>query len=159
MKFSQSILIAAMFCFGGCSAQTDKSIHEEHRSDEGQIAEQASRVAPNKCRMVATVMAIDSTLEKDGPCSKAPCRGIVRVDSIIGYGSAFGSPIAVNTEIEVRFAFTVAPTNKDLFPNLTQRLPGLRLGTRFQTDIESQHELGVGVRHPSYLVQMYKRLN
>ncbi len=159
MKVSLSFLVLGLICLLGCSARTEKSALDENQQDHGQVIERGTQIAPGKCRMIGTLVAIDSTLERSGPCSKAPCKGIVRVDSILGYGSAFGNPIAVNGQLEVRFAFTVAPTTSGLFPNVTQVLPGLQLGTKFQTDIESQNEPSIGERRSSYVIEDYKRLN
>jgi hypothetical protein len=159
MNSSLSFILIALSCFAGCTAQTEKSVQEEHQQNNGQIIERGTRIAPGTCRMVGTLVAIDSALEKSGPCSKAPCQGIVRVDSILGYGSAFGNPIAVNAQIEVKFTFTVAPTSRALFPTMTQGLPGLQLGNQFQADIETINEPSMGVRHSLYVVGDYKRLN
>ena len=143
-----------------CSAQTDKSVRgEDQQQKPGLITEQHNQIAPGKCRIVGTLVAIDSAMEQSGPCSKAPCRAIVRIDSILGYGSAFGSPLALNKQIAIRFGFTLAPTTKELFPNMTNRLPGLEIGSKFQSDLESQNEMRSAGTQSWYLVYDYKRLN
>jgi hypothetical protein len=146
----------------GCSAHTEKSVRNDQRTDSkqpGVISAQESRVPPGHCRIIGTLVGIDSTLVHGGPCSKAPCRGLVRVDSILGYGSAFGSPLALKEEINVHFAFTLAATSKDLFPNMTERLPGLEIGARFEADVESRNEPGMGERRASYIIQEYTKMN
>ncbi len=162
MNLIRSIVTVALACFMACSAQTDKTTRSEGRHQQGiqtPIGEREVRIAPGRCRIVGTLVSIDSTLEKGGPCLKAPCRGFVRVDSVLGYGAAFGNPVAVNERIDVRFAFTLAPTSRELFPNMTKQLPGLQVGTRFQADLESQNEFGNSERRVSYLVHDYERLN
>ncbi len=160
MILRRYIPILAMIGLLACAAQTDKSVRgEDQRQKLRPIAEQQTRIAPGKCRIIGTLMAIDSTMEDSGPCSKAPCRATVRVDSVLGYGSAFGNPVSLNARIAVRFAFTVAPTTKDLFPNMTNRLPGLQVGSTFQTDLESQIEMRSAGTQSWYLVYDYKRLN
>ena len=108
---------------------------------------------------MGTLVSVDSTLDGSGPCSKAPCRGTIRVDSIVGYGSAFGSPLSLNQQIEAHFTFTLAPTTKYLFPNTTLALPGLTVGEKFQADVESRKEMGIGARNISYDIQDYQKLN
>ncbi len=162
MKVKPFFFIVAASCMTACSARVDKTTRSENKEQQvhqAPIADQHDHIAPGRCRIVGTVMSIDSTLEEGGPCSEAPCRAIVRVDSVLGYGSAFGNPIAVTVQIPVRFAFTLAPTTKDLFPNMTERLPGLQVGAKFQTDLEARKEMGMGERHVSYLIQEYKKLN
>jgi hypothetical protein len=162
MNWVRSIAAIALACFMACSAQTDRATRSEGRlqqSTQMPIVDRQVRIAPGRCRIVGTLVAIDSVLEKGGPCSKAPCRGFVRVDSVLGYGAAFGNPVAVSERVDVRFAFTLAPMSKELFPNMTEQLPGLQIGTRFQADLESQNEFGNGERRVSYLVQEYKKLN
>ena len=162
MKAKPLIAIVVASCLLACSAKVDKSTQGENQRQHVQqmpIADQQSHIAPGHCRIVGTIVSIDSTLEERGPCSKAPCRAIVRVDSVLGYGSAFGNPIAVGAQIPVRLAFTLAPTTKELFPNMTERLPGLKVGAKFQTDLEARNEMGTGERRSSYLIQDYEKLN
>ena len=45
-----------------------------------------------------------------GPCSKPPCRATVLVDSVLGYGSSFGAPLAAGRSIRAEFTFTLAAT-------------------------------------------------
>lgn len=155
------VFVLAMSLFA-CSAQTDKTVRNEQTGNQGyrqSIPPQHSAIAPGRCRILGTLVGVDSTLEGGGPCSKAPCRGFVRVDSILGYGSAFGKPLVVTKVVNVRFAFTLAATTKDLFPTMTERLPGLEVGARFQADLESQNEIGSGGRNTSYAIQEYQKIN
>ncbi len=151
-------VIVLLFGLGACSAQSDKTM----RNDEQQLgrpsAEGQLRIAPGRCRIVGTIASIDSAMEASGPCSKAPCKALVEVDSILGYGSAFGNPIALHGRIEVHFAFTLAPTTKDLFPNMSASLPGLSVGSKFQTDLESRIEMQPSGGRTAYLVYDYRKI-
>ncbi len=97
----------------------------------------SSSIPPGYCRIKGTIFRIDSTLDTNdnSPCSKAPCIALVRVDSVLGYGAGFGS-INTGAEINLKFAFTLGPTTKELFPNLSDRLPGLDLSSSFIADIK-----------------------
>jgi hypothetical protein len=161
MKALRLLSLVMLACLAGCSAHTENSVQKDHRQQRenpNPNSDQQSRIAPGRCRIVGTLMEIDSTLENGGPCSMAPCRGIVRVDSVLGYGAAFGIPIAVHERVNVRFAFTLAPTTKALFPTMTEELPGLQVGARFQTDLESQNGPGMSRQRFPYVVEDYKRL-
>ena len=97
------------------------------------------RIAPNHSRIIGTIVSIDETLfstDPSDPYSKYPCRAVVRIDSVLGYGSAFTKPLAVGTEIPIFFKFTLSPT-KDLFPNMTQEYPGLSVNSTFLADVEA----------------------
>lgn len=111
-------------------------------------------IPPNHCRIVGTVVAIDQSLKSSdpqSPCSKAPCLATVRVDSILGYGSAFGNPIAVGRQVEVMFGFTLSPT-KEILPQLTQAYPGLKVGSSFAANVRSDERRGGGT---GYTVNHY----
>jgi hypothetical protein len=104
------------------------------------------RLAPNQCRLVGTVVAIDSTFttaDPDDPCAKAPCRATVRIETVLGYGPAFLRPLANGEEIPVTFMFTLAPT-QDLVANLSRSYPGLRLGAKFLADVEAREAPAIG---------------
>ncbi|HLE31217.1 MAG TPA: hypothetical protein VJB38_01275 [Bacteroidota bacterium] len=93
-------------------------------------------IAPGYCRIVATVMKIesDSTPMADDPCSKAPCLATVRVEEVLGMGSGFARTLPKGTEIQVRFSLTLGPT-REILPQVTPPLPGLSVGMKFQADI------------------------
>lgn len=159
----RTIAIVALACFLACAAQKetrDTSGQQQQRNTiHGPVADRTTHIAPGRCRIVGTLVGVDSSLAENGPCAKAPCHGTVRVDSIVGYGAAFGNPIAVNERIRVTFAFTLAPTTKDLFPTMSDRLPGLQVGERFWTDLESQPETGIDEQRTVYRVYRYEKLN
>ncbi len=146
----------------GCSAHVDKTAQDGNRSTEESshaLQGQQTGISPGHCRIIGTLVSVDSTLAESGPCSKAPCRATIRVDSVLGYGAAFLRPLAVNSQINVRFVLTVGPTTSELFPNMTDRMPGIQIGGKFQTDVESREEMGQATTGPIYLVYAYKVLN
>jgi hypothetical protein len=111
--------------------------------------EMPAQVPPNHCRIVGKILQIDSTLlpDKTSPCGKAPCRAVVKITQVLGYGSSFGNPLADGQEISAMFAFTLAPTTKDLFPNIDKRLPGLSVGSVFTADVQSLEQFGGGTAY------------
>ncbi len=96
-------------------------------------------VPPNHCRVTATVLSIDPILQSskaDDPCAKAPCGASLRIDEVIGYGSAFPSPLAAGDVVEVHFAFSTGPT-KTILPELSQPFPGIEKGSRLSADLQA----------------------
>jgi len=122
------------------------------------------KVPPNHCRIVGTILSITGTLktaQADDPLSKVPCLAVVRIDSILGYGSAFTDPLAVGNEISVLFQFTLSPT-KDIFPTLQQHYPGLMVGSVLRADLEEiiadeQQKKTLQYSHIIYGYQLIKR--
>ena len=95
-------------------------------------------IPPNACRVRATILAIDSSVSSDSstdPCSRYPCRATVRIDEVLGYGSAFSTPLAAGGTLPVRFTLTLAPSAV-VFPEMNPGLPGLTAGDSFAADIE-----------------------
>jgi hypothetical protein len=114
------------------------------------------QVAPSHCRLVGTIVSIDTTRSPNpqDPCAKAPCKAKVKITKILGYGAGFTSPLAEGREVEMTFTFTLAPTTKDLFPNLIATYPGLKTGDTFQADIQAQVKMGE--EKPSLVVMGYE---
>lgn len=146
------LLVVCLSLFSCRPSKVDKSNTGD--SSKPRVPTVGENIPPNSCRVVATVLSIDPILksrnEKD-PCSKAPCRVLVRVDSILGYGAAFAKPLAVGDTLSVTFAFTVAAT-KEILPSLSQSYPGVAKGTIFLADILGQQGLNDEV---SYLIYGY----
>ena len=127
-------------CGSGKSAQ--EGTKEGGSSPAIQFA--GDRIPPNHCRIVGTVVSIDPIMtssDPQSPCSKAPCSATVRVDSILGYGSAFGSSITAGQQVQIMFGFTLSPT-KEILPQLTQVYPGLKVGSSFVANVRSNEGLG-----------------
>jgi hypothetical protein len=118
-------------------------------------------IPPNHCRLIGTVLKVhevESALNSDDPCSRFPCTATVRVDSIVGYGSAFGGALGIGQEIEVQFLYTLAPS-EEAYPSESFSLPGLGDGDRFGADLRGAQEtmlLGAGKEESRYAVALYK---
>lgn len=96
-------------------------------------------VPPDHCRVTVTVLSIAPLMQSskaNDPCSKAPCGASLRIDEVIGYGSAFPTPLAIGDVVEAHFAFTTGPT-KSILPELTQAFPGVEKGTRLTADLRA----------------------
>jgi len=146
-----------------CSVAHREKTTEENTGAEREIITsnrrpmfEGQRIAPNKCRILGTVVAIDSTLEltdPSDPCSKVPCRATVRIDSVLGYGQAFPEPLTKGEEVSVKFKFTLSPT-ESLFPNMTQSYPGVQLGSTILSDIEA-HERPMQIEASALSFEIY----
>ncbi len=111
--------------------------------------------APGTCKIVATVETIDKTLkgtsEKD-PCGKAPCMATIKIDSVLGYGSAFPTVLGLGKRLTVRFAHSLNPT-KDVWPEIQPPLPGLRVGAKFEALINGASLMGK--TEPEFTIYSY----
>jgi hypothetical protein len=115
-------------------------------------------VGPNHARVIATMVYINPVLmpgDPKDPCTKVPCKGRIRIENVLGYGQAFGNPLSVGDSLYINFAFTTAATTKDLFPVFSEYYPGLKVGDKFQADIESRLGMG-GSNAVSYTIYGYK---
>ncbi len=89
-----------LLIFGNCTHLPKNSgiKSKQEKISTKQIPSKITRIPPNTCRVKATVVELDS-LESiphsTKPCEIAPCTGIIRIDSIIGYGSGFGSSLVM----------------------------------------------------------------
>ncbi len=101
-------------------------------------------IPPNHCRVIAAIESIEKPFEgandKD-PCGKVPCLATVRIDSVLGFGSAFPSGMSAGKTIQVKFALTLSST-KEMLPEVTPALPGLSVGSRFEALINASIEMG-----------------
>ena len=108
-------------------------------SAEQRYAATAGQVAPDVCRVIATVLEIapiavmeDST----APCAQAPCRATLQISRIVGTGSAFKAPVLPGASVSVHFAYTTAGTT-ELFPDKTPALPGVTAGDEIMVDLNA----------------------
>lgn len=91
-----------------------------------------SDIAPGTAQIVGTITEIEpveNNSDVSGPCSKAPCIALVKVTSA-RYGSAFPQ-LVMGKEIRIKFRFTLEKTTKELFPNMEEEYPGLKVGDEF----------------------------
>lgn len=111
---------------------------------EGKAA-RTETIAPNHCRIVGTIVSVDSTLDlsdTSNPCSRYPCRATVRVDSMLGYGMAFPHPLPSGSRIPVTFLFTLHP--------------GLSIGTQFRADVLAVEGIAqTGQNPPAFSIAGY----
>jgi hypothetical protein len=117
-------------------------------------------ISPNHARIIATVININPVLmpgDTSDPCHKAPCKAQLRIEKVLGIGQAFGNPKSVGDSIYVTFMFTTHATTKDLFPVMKESYPGVKVGDKIQTDVESRVGMG-GSGAVSYFVYGYKVL-
>ena len=91
-----------------------------------------SDISPGTAEIVGTITEIEpisSNSDITGPCSKARCIALVKVSSA-RYGAAF-PPLVMGKEIRIKFRFTLEKTTKELFPNMEEEYPGLKVGDEF----------------------------
>lgn len=92
----------------------------------------SSDIAPGTAKIVGTISEIEpvsASLDSSDPCSKAPCVALVNVSSAV-YGSGFPQ-LEMGKNIKVKFNFTLEKTTKELFPNMEEEYPGLKVGQEF----------------------------
>jgi len=106
--------------------------HKEVTKDENAPKiEKPDTIPPGHAQITGSIIEIEpisNNGNSSGPCSKAPCVAKVKIESI-QYGAGF--PALSSKEVKIRFAFTLSPTTKDLFPNMDESYPGLRVGDDF----------------------------
>lgn len=105
-----------------------------------------SKIDPNNCRINGTIISIEEIINPSGLCSTNPCVANVKVNNVIGTGASFNIPLVKNDTINVKFAFTLSKTSKDLFPNLNKSLPGLKVEDSFIADVEKIEALKLGIK-------------
>lgn len=121
------------------------------------IQELSPAVSAGYCRVLATVTAIDTARysgDANSPCAKAPCRAILKVETILGAGAGFHPPLVAGNSIPVKFAYSTAPSS-EVAPDLADPLPGVQAGDRIRVDIAGrQPEMG-GATGREYTVYQY----
>ncbi len=119
-------------------------------------------VAPGECRVTAEIIKVDSTLvggPASDPCSKAPCLAWIKINKVIGYGAG-SSTINSGDTLKAKFAFTLAPAGRENFPTLKESLPGLKLGSLFETDVQLMPSYpALKEKEKLYLIYGYQKLN
>lgn len=157
MNVPGRVLVLAAVCLLSC-----KTTHQEKTGQGDSVSEQrplarGETIPPNRCRLVGTIVAIDSgyrSSNPDEPCSRVPCRATVRVDSVLGYGQAFPTVLSQSEEIYVKFAFTLGPT-RELFPDLSESYPGIRVGSTFTADVAGTAVPTMGKVYMSSAFEVY----
>ncbi len=157
-----SLLLTALLALSCRSTRQDRSVEEPKTGNTLQIPRPASdparQIPPSVCRIVATVVAVDSVVPgtgADDPCSHVPCRATVRIDTVLGYGSAFPRPLSPGQLVRVRFTFTLAPT-ATVLPSVSPPYPGLSTGSRFKADLEGTPSKDQPAGEESFVVGPYE---
>ena len=91
-----------------------------------------SKIPPGHAKIVGIIIEIEPLTDSSNlndPCSKTPCIAIVKVSSAV-YGAAF-PPFSKDDEIRIKFLFTLEKTTKELFPDMKETYPGLKVGQEF----------------------------
>jgi hypothetical protein len=91
-----------------------------------------SKIPPGHAKIVGIIIEVEpisNSSNLNDPCSKTPCVAIVKVSSAV-YGAAFPS-FSKDDEIRIKFLFTLEKTTKELFPNMEETFPGLKVGQEF----------------------------
>ena len=132
--------------------------HKEVTKDERvPKMEKQDTIPPGHAQITGRIIEIDPISDNgssSGPCSKAPCTAKVKIESI-KYGAGF--PVLSSKEVKIRFAFTLSPTTKDLFPNMEESYPGLKVGDDFSALAASRES--VGETGPQLVVYGYSIVN
>lgn len=132
-----SIFLVLVVIILGCrSTQQESMRRDDGQQEQKKPADPGPGIPPNHARIVGTIVSMTSfsSANADDPCSKAPCIAVVKIESIEGFGSGFTEPVGPGKEVRVRFRYTLAPT-KDLFPEMSPPMPGLKNGSRFKADL------------------------
>ena len=131
--------------------------HKEVTKDEKTPKlEKRDTVPPGHAQITGRIIEIEpvsSNGSSSGPCSKVPCTAKVKIESI-KYGAGF--PVLGSKEVKIRFAFTLSPTTKDLFPNMDETYPGLNVGDKFKA--VAGFESVVGKDQPEFFINGYTKI-
>lgn len=158
MKLARLAIISTVVSVISLSCSTSKQEQSASRQGQEEALAPPSPLAPNTCRLIGTIVEIDAKLagtDPKDPCSKAPCFAVVRIDSVVGYGSAFPTSLGVGATMRTRFAHTLAAT-KDVLPEVSPALPGLHAGSRIKADVSATTALGS--KEPSFTIYAYEVL-
>ncbi len=148
---SSVLLFVVLLLAVGC-----RSSEQSMEKEKVTLPDAGPGIPPNHCRLIGTVVKIEPvpTGGGDDPCSKAPCIAEIRIDEIRGYGSAFGTPLTVGQNLKMKFTYTTSPT-KDLFPEMVPSLPGMKVGSKFQADVQSGGPSMGGAQEPRFRIGYY----
>ena len=144
--FAVIFIITVSFFSGGCHKEVTKDYNVPK-------LEKPDTIPPGHAQITGSVIEIEpisSNSNSSDPCSKTPCIAKVKIKSII-YGAGF--PVLSSKEVRVKFAFTLSPTTKDLFPNMTETYPGLKVGDNFSALAASQESINSS--EPQLIVNGY----
>jgi len=139
--------------------QTSKS-HQNNGTAMTGLSETNNNSSQNSYRIIGSIVHIYDNFQlhdTSGVCAKAPCEATVKIETIKRRGASFIGAIAAGEKIKVHFAFTLNPTTKELFPNMTARYPGLKKNDKFVADIQSRLAIG-GNENVRYVIYGYEKI-
>lgn len=132
--------------------------HKEVAKDKtDKVLAEPSKIPPGHAEIMGEIVEIEpiSKMEKeDSPYSKAPSMAKVKIDGVT-YGSGF-PVLSKNKEIMIKFNFTLMPTTKELFPNMEDSYPGLKVGDKFVA--VAGFNIAIGKDTPEFFVYGYKKI-
>jgi len=138
-------ILSLSFIYFGCSTSKEEKVKPKLALE---------KIPPGHAQINGTIIKIFPISEyKDskGPCSKAPCLAMVKVTGT-QYGAGF-PVIPVNSEVKIKFRFTLNPTSKELFPNMEDKYPGLKVGDKFTAMVS--YAITINSTIPNYEVFGY----
>lgn len=115
-----------------------------------------SKIPPGHAKIVGVITEIEPVSDSsklNDPCSKAPCIALVKISSAV-YGAAFPS-FSMDDEIRIKFLFTLEKTTKELFPDMEETYPGLKVGQEFTALVA--HMEYIDETAPKFQVHGYER--
>ena len=141
-------MLVPLFLFS-CSGNQSLASHlRSDHSENGEMSspknsldhqERAIPIAPEYCRVIAKVISTGKSSRpaaENSPCQNYPCEAEIMIQKVIGYGSSFSSVLSEEQVVKVYFPFTLNST-KEVFPDKeTIDLPGLKVGDKFEADME-----------------------
>jgi len=136
------LLLTALILFMNCSTQKENKTLIE------------SKIPPGHAKIVGVITEIEALSDSSNlndPCSKTPCIALIKVSSAI-YGAAF--PSFSKDDIRVKFLFTLEKTTKELFPNMEETYPGLKVGQEFTALVS--HIENIDKTAPKFQIYSYE---
>ena len=140
------IILSLSFIYMGCSTSKEEKASPQKREE---------KIPPGHARIVGVITKIEPVAENNNlkdPYNKVPSIAMVKVKGV-EYGAGFPA-LTINSEIKVKFQFTLAPTSKELFPNMKDSYPGLKVGQEFTALVQFTESMDKNL--PSYLIYGYK---
>ncbi len=146
-------LLSFILLLGACSSSKQ---HPKQASPSPEVG--PSQVPPGHVQLVGTIIRIlDMRTGQEGdPCASYPCQAVVRVDSVLAYGSGVQGILSSGDEVVMHFTFTLAPT-REARPDIEVALPGLKEGDRFRAIVTVQEQMGT--RQPRFIVHEYEKVS
>ncbi len=134
------MVVYSLLTFESCSSSRS-SAEAKTASGNSRPADPGPGISPDHCRLVATLVRVDDGRSENAadPCFKVACNATIRVEEVLGYGSAFRQPLAKGNEIQVHFLYTLGATS-EMFPGMKPGLPGLKVGASFEADLFAGEE-------------------